>query len=114
MRANMLNKYTSRAVLWFARSKCPGRLFSDLLTPISKAGLPTKPKLTKADVPIKIQQAFDTLDLPKPIGEVVGVKRINWFPGHMKKATDTLREQVKKNHVIVEVRDARVKSIHTH
>lgn len=44
----------------------------------------------------------------RALSEVVGASHINWYPGHMKKATDQLQEQVKQNHVILEVRDARI------
>lgn len=44
----------------------------------------------------------------KTLSDITGIKHINWYPGHMKKAFDGLQEQVAKNHVIIEVRDARI------
>lgn len=36
--------------------------------------------------------------------------RINWYPGHMARATRKLEDTLHKCHVVVEVRDARVPS----
>jgi len=35
-------------------------------------------------------------------------KHINWFPGHMRKAMDTIGEELKKADLFIEVRDARL------
>lgn len=36
------------------------------------------------------------------------MNKINWYPGHMKKATDTIREDLKVIDVVIEILDARV------
>ncbi|CAG9310647.1 MTG1 [Blepharisma stoltei] len=36
------------------------------------------------------------------------IPKINWFPGHMKKATDEMLKKIKKCDVFIEVRDARI------
>jgi len=35
-------------------------------------------------------------------------QKINWFPGHMRKALDELHEELKKADLFIEVRDARI------
>lgn len=35
-------------------------------------------------------------------------KRINWFPGHMRKTMRELDDQIKKVNMLIEVRDARI------
>ena len=35
-------------------------------------------------------------------------QKVNWFPGHMRKAMRTLGEEFKKVNLFIEVRDARI------
>ena len=35
-------------------------------------------------------------------------EKINWFPGHMRKALGTLEDELKKANFFIEVRDARI------
>ena len=35
-------------------------------------------------------------------------KRVNWFPGHMRKAMRLFEEEFKKVNMFIEVRDARI------
>ena len=39
--------------------------------------------------------------------EYLEQNRINWFPGHMKKAIEKIQESLKLVNIIIEVRDAR-------
>lgn len=63
-------------------------------------------------VTITVKRSFyattNNKDKTRPLEEVVGSKHITWYPGHMKKAVDDLNEQVRKSHVVLEVRDARI------
>jgi hypothetical protein len=49
-----------------------------------------------------------SLDDNDRIVRTYGVHVINWFPGHMAKTLIELRDRVKRAHVVVDVRDARV------
>jgi len=35
-------------------------------------------------------------------------QKINWFPGHMRKAMDDMSDELKKVNLFIEVRDARI------
>ena len=39
--------------------------------------------------------------------EYLEQNRINWFPGHMKKAIEKIQESIRLVNIIIEVRDAR-------
>lgn len=49
---------------------------------------------------------MNKLPLRKEFPELVS--RIDWFPGHMRKAMGQLEDRLKKIDVFVEVRDARI------
>lgn len=47
----------------------------------------------------------------KGLGEMMGGGAINWFPGHMAAATRAIRHRLKLADLVIEVRDARVRSL---
>lgn len=50
-----------------------------------------------------------TTFIPRSIFEYEG--KINWFPGHMLKATREIKERLAYTDVILEVRDARISTL---
>ncbi len=55
----------------------------------------------------RAKQKFDDVELTED-RDARGGTRINWYPGHMAKATRQIKEKLKMVDIVLEVRDARV------